>query len=96
MNVPQPDSLTKPDELSRQAAREWATKLQTAYNWAEVLKQVGELRADFRGQVWRFWQLSVLGETDFPAEAMAEEGARQPPSAAIEDDGGNTQSATWK
>jgi hypothetical protein len=36
MNVPKSDSLNQPDELSRQTAREWATKLQTAYNWAEA------------------------------------------------------------
>lgn len=95
MNVPESDSLTKPDELSRQAATEWATKLQTAYNWAEVLKQVSKLRADLRDQVWEFWQLSVFGETDFPSRAKAEEGARQPTGAAILDDcSGNTQSAT--
>ncbi len=97
MNVPESDSLNQPDELSRQTAREWATKLQTAYNWAEVLKQVSKLRGDLRDQVWGFWQLSVFGETDFPSQAKAEEGARQLTGAAILDDcSGNTQSATWK
>ena len=76
MNVPYSDSLNQPDELSRQTAREWSIKLQTAYNWAEVLTQLSKLRADFRDQVWEFWQLSVFGETDFPSQAKAEKGAR--------------------
>ena len=76
MNVPESNSLNQLDELSRQTAREWAIKLQTAYNWAEVLKQVSKLRADFRDQVWEFWQLSVFGETDFPSQAKAQKGAR--------------------
>ena len=40
MNVPESDSLNQPDVLSRKAAREWAIKLQTAYNWAEVLEKL--------------------------------------------------------
>jgi hypothetical protein len=96
MNVPESDSLNQPDELSRQTAREWAIKLQTAYNWAEVLTQISKLRADFREQVWGFWELSVFGETDFPYQAKTEEGVRQPTGAWILDDAGKTQSATWK
>ncbi len=96
MNVPESDSLNQPDELSMQTAREWAIKLQTAYNWAEVLTQVSKLRADFREQVWVFWELSVFGETDFPYQAKTEEGVRQPTGAGILDDAGKTQSATWK
>jgi hypothetical protein len=97
MNVPESDSLNQSHELSSQTAKEWATKLQTAYNWAEVLAQVSKLRADFRDQVWGFWQLSVFGQTDFPYQAKTEEGARQSTSAEILDDGsGDTESATWK
>jgi hypothetical protein len=97
MNVPESDSLNQPDELLRPTATEWATKLQTAYNWAEVLTQVSKLRADFRDQVWGFWELSVFGETDFPYQAKTEESARQPTGAEIRDDcSGDTQSATWK
>ena len=81
MNFPESDLLNKPNEPSKQTAREWATKLQTAYNWAEVLTQVSKLRTDLRSQVWEFWQLSVYGETDFPDQAKAEEGARQPTGA---------------
>ena len=95
MNFPESDSPNKPKEPSRQTAREWATKLQTAYNWAEVLTQVSKLRTDFRSQVWEFWQLSVFGETDFPAHAKAEESARQPTGAEMLDDcSGDTDSAT--
>lgn len=94
-DFPESDSLNKPNEPSRQTAREWATKLQTAYNWAEVLTQVSQLGTDFRSQVWEFWQLSVYGETDFPEPAKAEEGARQPTGAEILDDSsGDTDSAT--
>ncbi len=97
MNVPESDSLNQPDELSRQTAIEWAIKLQTAYNWAEVLTQISKLRADFRDQVWGFWELSVFGETDFPYQAKTEEGARKPTSAGILDEcSGNIESATWK
>jgi hypothetical protein len=97
MNVPESDSLNQPDELSRQTAREWAIKLQTADNWAEVLTQISKLREDFRDQVWGFWQLSVFGETDFPYQAKTEEGARKPTSAGILDEcSGNIESATWK
>ncbi len=97
MNVPDSDSLNQPDELSKQAAREWAIKLQTAYNWAEVLMQVSKLRTDFRREVWGFWQLSVFGETDFPYQAKTEEGARQLTGAGIVDDcSGDTESDTWK
>jgi hypothetical protein len=83
MKVPDSDSLNQPDELSIQTAKEWATKLQTAYNWAEVLTQVSQLGTDFRSQVWGFWQLSVFGETDFPDQAKTEEGARQATGAGI-------------
>jgi len=86
MNVPESNSLNQLDELSRQTAREWAIKLQTAYNWAEVLKQVSKLRADFRDQVWEFWQLYVFGETDFPSQAKADEGSRQTTGAARQND----------
>lgn len=97
MNVPESDSLNQPDVLSRKAAREWAIKLQTAYNWAEVLMHVSQLRADFRDQLWGFWQLSVFGETDFPYQENTEEGARQPTGARILDDcSGDTENATWK
>ena len=90
MNVPESDSLNQPDELSRQTAREWAIKLQTAYNWAEVLTQISKLKADFRDQVWGFWQLSVFGETDFPYQAKTQEGG------ILDDCSGNIESATWK
>ncbi len=97
MNVPESDSLNQPDELSRQTAREWAIKLQTAYNWAEVLMQISKLRTDFRREVWGFWQLSVFGETDFPYQAKTEEGGRQPTGAGILDNySGDTESDTWK
>jgi hypothetical protein len=86
MNVQEPDSLNQPDELSRRTAREWARKLQTTYNWAEVLKQLSQLRPDFRDQVWQFWQLSMFGETDFPQKQSAEEGAWQTTGTAIVND----------
>jgi hypothetical protein len=86
MNVPESDSLNQSHELSSQTAREWAIKLQTAYNWAEVLTQVSKLRADFRDQVWGFWQLSVFGENDFPYQTKIEEDARKPIGAEILDD----------
>lgn len=95
MNVPESDSLNQPHEPSSQTAKEWATKLQTAYNWAEVLTQVSQLGTDFRSQVWGFWQLSVFGETDFPDQAKTEEGVRQATGAGILDDySRDTDSAT--
>lgn len=73
MNVQKSDLLNQSDQFSRQRAREWATKLQTDYNWAEVLIQLNKLKADFREQVWNFWQLDMFGESDFPYELKAEE-----------------------
>ncbi|MBW4544362.1 MAG: hypothetical protein KME25_07965 [Symplocastrum torsivum CPER-KK1] len=69
MSVQELDSLNQSDE----PAREWATKLQTAHNWAEVLMQLSQLKADFRDQVWKFWQLDIFEESDFPSKVKAEE-----------------------
>ena len=73
MNVQESDLLNQSDQFSRQRAREWATKLQTDYNWAEVLIQLNKLKPDFREQVWKFWELDMFGESDFPSELKAEE-----------------------
>jgi hypothetical protein len=73
MNVQKSDLLNQSEQFSRQRAREWATKLQTDYNWAEVLLQLNKLKVNFRDQVWKFWQLDMFGESDFPSELKAEE-----------------------
>jgi|GEM_PF-4576337 hypothetical protein len=58
------DPRLQPTENLRQQAREWATKLQTTYDWAEILIQLSSFSTDFRNQVWFFWQLDVFGDTD--------------------------------
>jgi hypothetical protein len=65
MSVQELDSLNQTDET----AREWATKLQTAYNWAEVLMQLSQLKVDFKDEVWKLWQLDIFEESDFPSKA---------------------------
>lgn len=73
MSVQEFASLNQLDEHSRQTAREWATKLQTSHNWAEVMLQLSKLKADFRDQVWQIWQLDIFGESDFPSQVEAQE-----------------------
>jgi hypothetical protein len=40
----------------KESAKQWATLLGTAYNWAEVVIEFMKLPEEFRCEVWEVWQ----------------------------------------
>ena len=40
----------------KESAKQWATWLGTAYNWAEVVIEFMKLPEEFRCEVWEVWQ----------------------------------------
>ena len=43
-------------EQIKESAKQWATLLETTYNWAEVVIEFMKLPEEFRCEVWEVWQ----------------------------------------